>query len=366
MRGEIKTGRLPGAVVLAGEGGRVVYRGAFGWKAPPPGAQPLTEDTVFDLASLTKVVATTTAVMQLVEAGKLELDRPAADYWPAFAQGGKGAITIRQLLTHVSGLPPDLDLDAPWRGQDEGLDRAAAVKPTGPPGAKFVYSDINFIVLGEIVRRISGEPLDVYARRHIFEPLHMADTGFDPPKAELRRIAATDRQDGALRWGQVQDPTAFRMGGVAGHAGVFSTAQDLTKFVQMLLNGGELDGARILEPETVALMTAPEVLPGGVRRGLGWDMGSPYANGMDLAFGPMSFGHTGYTGCSLWIDPQSKSFLIILSSRLNPDDHGDARPLRRELAALVGPAARRQGAQVLLVNNGPSSTDRSGNGAGPP
>lgn len=330
-----------------GEGGRVVYRAAFGWKSGPPDEQPLRADDVFDLASLTKVVATTTAVMQLVEAGRLELDRPVADYWPAFAAHGKGAITVRQLLTHVSGLPPDLDLNASWSGQDEGLVRAAAVRPIHAPGERFLYSDINFIVLGELVRRVSGERLDVYARRHIFEPLGMAETGFLPPRAELSRIVATDRQEGRLRWGEVQDPTAFRMDGVAGHAGLFSTADDLARFARMLLNGGELGGVRILKPETVALMTAPERLPGGVRRGLGWDMASPYSGGMDVAFGPGGFGHTGYTGCSIWLDPKRKAFLIILASRLFPDDRGDARPLRRALAGLVGSSPAR--ARMILT-----------------
>lgn len=334
-------------MVLVGVDGRILYRSAFGWRSAPPGAAPLTADTIFDLASLTKVVATTTAVMQLVETGKLELDRPAADYWPAFAANGKATITVRQLLTHVSGLPADLDLAPDWQGQDEGLARAAAARPEHAPGERFVYSDINFIVLGELVRRVSGEPLDTYARRHIFAPLAMNDTGFLPPKAALTRIAATDRQAGSVRWGEVQDPTAFRMGGVAGHAGLFSTADDLARFAEMLLNGGQLDGVRILKPETVAMMTAPEPLPGGVSRGLGWDMASPYSGGMDVAFGPASFGHTGYTGCSLWIDPESRSFLIILSSRLNPDDHGDVRPLRRELSALVGPVVRDAGRLAL-------------------
>ena len=333
---EIRAGHVPGAVVVVGERGRVVYQAAFGWKALTPEPAALGPGDIFDLASVTKVVATTTAVMQLVEQGRLELDSPVAAYWPAFGANGKSAITDRQLMTHTSGLPADLDLTTGWRGEDEALARAAAVRPSRAPGERFLYSDINFIVLGELVRRVSGEPLDVYARRHVFEPLGMTETGFRPPEAELSRIVATDRQDGQLRWGQVQDPTAFRMGGVAGHAGLFSTAGDLVRFAQMLVGGGELDGVRVLKPQTVALMTRPEVLPGGALRALGWDVASPYSAGMDAAFGPGSFGHTGYTGCSLWIDPSSGRFLIVLSSRLHPDDKGDAMPLRRRLAALLG------------------------------
>jgi CubicO group peptidase (beta-lactamase class C family) len=285
-------------------------------------------------------VATTTAVMQLVEAGRIDLNRPVAGYWPAFAANGKAEITVRQLLTHTSGLAPDLDLAADWRGQDAALALAAAARPVHPPGTRFLYSDINFIVLAELVASVSGEPLDAYARRHIFQPLRMVDTGFTPPDAERARIAATDRQDGMLRWGQVQDPTAYRMGGVAGHAGLFSTADDLARFARMLLQGGSLDGVRILKPETVALMTRPAALPGGARRGLGWDSASPYSAGMDAAFGPTAYGHTGYTGCSLWIDPASQRFLILLTSRLHPDGHGDVKPLRRDLARLVGAVTR--------------------------
>jgi CubicO group peptidase (beta-lactamase class C family) len=336
---EIQAGRVPGAVVLMGQGGRTVYRAAFGSRSLAEDRAPLAADDIFDLASVTKVVATTTAVMQLVEQGRIDLDRPVADYWPAFAANGKAAITVRQLLTHTSGLPADLDLAGDWRGQEAGLALVAAARPIRPPGAAFRYSDVNFIALGEVVRQVSGEPLEVYAQRHVFGPLGMVDTGFSPPPAKLDRVVATDREDGQLRWGQVQDPTAYRMGGVAGHAGLFSTADDLARFARMLLNGGELDGARILKPETVALMTEPAMLPGGVRRGLGWDVASPYSGGMDVAFGPGGFGHTGYTGCAIWIDPPTGGYLIVLTSRLDPDGKGDAKPLRRELARILAQAA---------------------------
>jgi CubicO group peptidase (beta-lactamase class C family) len=340
VQAQIQAGHIPGAMVLVGAHGRTVYRAVFGAQSLEPALEPLSADDIFDLASLTKVVATTTAVMQLVEAGRLDLDKPVAAYWPAFAANGKAEITVRELLTHTSGLRPDLDLSSDWRGEDAALLGASAERPIRPPGAAFLYSDINFIVLGELVRRVSGEPLDVYVQRHIFQPLRMVDTGFTPSDAQLARIVPTDREDGQLRWGRVQDPTAYRMGGVAGHAGLFSTADDLARFAQMLLQGGSLDGARILAPETVALMTRPATLPGGVRRGLGWDSASPYSAGMDAAFGPSAYGHTGYTGCSLWIDPSSKSFLILLTSRLHPDGHGDVKPLRHALARLVAEATR--------------------------
>jgi CubicO group peptidase (beta-lactamase class C family) len=205
---DLEAGHVAGAVVIVGEQGRTVYRQAFGLRALAPAPAPMRADDIFDLASLTKVVATTTAVMQLVEAGKIRLDAPAAAYWPAFAANGKAQITIRQLLTHTSGLAPDLDLSANWSGVDDALARAAAAAPIRPPGAAFGYSDINFIVLGAVVARVSGEPLDAYVQAHVFNPLGMADTGFDRPASSLARIVATDQQDGRPRWGQVQDPTA--------------------------------------------------------------------------------------------------------------------------------------------------------------
>ena len=336
MTRDLALGHVPGAVVVIGEGGHTVYRAAFGLRSLEPARAPLRPDDIFDLASLTKVIGTTTAVMQLAEAGRIDLDAPAAAYWPAFAANGKAGITVRQLLNHTSGLAPDLDLSEDWSGLDAGLEHVAAARPMRPPGAGFLYSDLNFITLGAIVSRVTGEPLDAYLQAHVFGPLGMTNTGFDPPSSSLARVVATDREQGRLRWGEVQDPTAFRMGGVAGHAGLFSDADDLARFARMLLGRGELDGARILKPETVALMTRPVVLPGGARRGLGWDIGSAYSVGMDAAFGRASFGHTGYTGCLLWIDPASQSYLIILTSRLHPDDQGDVKPLRQDLGRFVG------------------------------
>ncbi|HEY0182983.1 MAG TPA: serine hydrolase domain-containing protein [Rhodopila sp.] len=330
VRHEVAAGHIPGAVVLIGERGRVVYRAAFGSMSLVPEATPMRPDAIFDLASLTKVIATTTAVMQLVELQRMQLDQPVSRYWPAFAEAGKAAITVRQLLTHTSGLRPDLDLARDWSGYAAGLDRVVAEHPVYPPGERFLYSDINFIVLGELVRRISGEPLDVYTTRHVFAPLHMADTGFHPAPARQARIVPTDREAGVVRRGEVQDPTAYRMGGVAGHAGLFSTADDLATFARALLGRG--GGAHILRSGTIAEMTAPADLPGGVRRGLGWDSASAYAAGMDNAFGPRSFGHTGYTGTLLWIDPARQDFLVLLTSRLHPDGRGDAGPLRRQIA----------------------------------
>jgi len=337
VREEIDAGHIPGAVVLIGERGRVAYLGAFGAQSVIPRPMPMRSNAIFDLASLTKVI-TATAVMQLVESGRLALDRPVAEYWPEFAAAGKEAITIEQLLTHTSGLRPDLDLAGPWTGETGAIEWIIAERPLEPPGSEFIYSDIGFIVLGELVHRVSGEPLDVYARRHIFRPLGMTDTGFRPSASNRARIVPTDRQEGSLRWGVVQDPTAFRMSGVAGHAGVFSTAGDLAKFAEMLLARGSRHGVRILRPETVARMTAAVTLPGGARRSLGWDIGSPYSAGIDTSFEAGAYGHTGYTGTLLWVDPARGGFLVILASRLHPNGRGDARPLRERIAQLVGSA----------------------------
>jgi uncharacterized protein YbbC (DUF1343 family) len=338
LKEEIEAGHLPGAVVVVGERGRVVYRQAFGDRSLEPSRAPMTADTIFDLASLTKVVATTTAMMQLVESGRLKLQDRVSKYWPGFAANGKQGITVEQLLTHTSGFRPGLDMKESWSGAETARARVEAERPIHAPGTKFDYSDINFVVLGELVRRITGEPLDLYAARHIFGPLGMADTGFRPSPSARPRIAPTDVQDGVLRWGVVQDPTAYRMGGVAGNAGLFATADDLSAFAQMLLNRGTYRGKRILSAASVARMTSPRILPGGVRRGLGWDIASPYTLGQDAAFGSGSFGHTGYTGTSFWVDPKRGSYLIVLTSRLHPNDRGDAKPAVRQLAGIVAAA----------------------------
>ncbi len=307
----------------------------------------MTTGTIFDLASLTKVVATTTAVMQLVEQGRIDLDAPVARYWPAFGVNGKRSITVRELLTHYSGLAPDLSERKPWHGRRAAMRLIVAARPLFPPGSRYVYSDINFETLGELVRRISGEPLDVYCERHIFAPLGMKDTGFCPPRAARARIAPTEYIDGRLRWGKVHDPSAFRMGGVAGHAGLFSSAGDLAIFAQMMLDMGRARGARILGASSIEEMTMPESPPGDRRlRGLGWDIAAPLASNRDDLAPVGSYGHTGFTGTLIWIDPVSDTYVIILTNRVYPYGHGDARPLRERILNLVsqalGPVSERR------------------------
>jgi uncharacterized protein YbbC (DUF1343 family)/CubicO group peptidase (beta-lactamase class C family) len=329
----IQENNIPGAVLVVGHDGRVIYRKAYGERALEPRREPMALNTIFDLASLTKVIVTTTSVMQLVEEGKIRLNDPVAKYLPEFAQNGKQDITLRQLLTHFSGLEPDLDLKTPWEGKETAYRMAFAETPQDAPGSRFTYSDINFIVLGALVEKVSGETLDEYAQRHIFAPLKMTHTRYLPPATWLPKIAPTqyDENEHMLR-GVVHDPTARRMGGVAGHAGLFSTGDDLAKFAQALLDGG--DG--ILSPPSVEKMTSPEQPPlAPVLRGFGWDIDSPYSTNRGALFPVGSYGHTGFTGTSLWIDPTTRTYIILLSNAVHPRGQGSAVALRSEVATTV-------------------------------
>ncbi|MGE3472282.1 MAG: exo-beta-N-acetylmuramidase NamZ domain-containing protein [Vicinamibacterales bacterium] len=346
----IADGRMPGAVVVVGRGDSVAFQKAYGQRAVVPLAEPMTLDTVFDMASLTKVIATTTAVMQLVERGVVRLTDPVARWVPGFEKYGKGDITVRHLLTHVSGLRPDVDLGEPWKGYDAAIALAVDEVPQSPPGERFVYSDINFFLLGHIVAQASGLPLERYVADRVFGPLGMTDTGFLPPIERIGRIAPTERCRFLDAWpckapgveplrGVVHDPTARRMGGVAGHAGLFSTARDLTRFARMLLGGGTLGGRRVLSPLTVAKMIAPAT-PADMAavRGLGWDLDTSYSSNRGELMPIGSFGHTGFTGTSLWVDPRTKLFVIFLSSRLHPDGTGDVGAVRARVATIAASA----------------------------
>jgi uncharacterized protein YbbC (DUF1343 family)/CubicO group peptidase (beta-lactamase class C family) len=329
----IADGNIPGAVLVVGHNGAVIYRKAYGSRALEPKRETMTLDTVFDLASLTKVIATTTAVMQLFEQGSVRMNDPVAKYLPEFAQNGKEDITLRQLMTHYSGLAPDLDLTTPWEGKNTGYQLAFVEPPETTPGSGFVYSDINFITLGAIVEKVSGESLDEYATKHIFAPLKMTRTRFVPPESWRSKIAPTqyDENEHMLR-GVVHDPTARRMGGVAGHAGLFSTGDDLAKFAQALLNGG--DG--ILSADTVEKMTSPETPPQApVLRGFGWDIDSPFSSNRGDLLPVGSFGHTGFTGTSVWIDPTTETYIILLTNSVHPRGKGNAIGLRTKVATEV-------------------------------
>lgn len=331
----IDSRQIPGAVVLVGHNGRVVYRRAFGYRALEPRRERMTLDTIFDLASLTKVVATTTAVMQLVQEGKIRPNDSVVRYLPEFGQNGKEDITVRELLTHYSGLDPDLDLKTPWQGKATAYAMAYAEKPDLPPGAEFVYSDINFITLGAIVEQVSGMTLDNYASTHIFTPLKMTHTRFLPPASWRPKIAPTQYdEDNVMLRGVVHDPTARRMGGVAGHAGVFSTADDLSKFAQALLSG-----SKVLSPLMVEKMTTPQQPPNATTlRGFGWDIDSPFSTNRGDLLPVGSYGHTGFTGTSLWIDPVTKTYIILLTNSVHPRGRGNAVSLRTKVATAVAAA----------------------------
>ena len=350
--------RLPGAVVLIGRRDEVLLRKVYGLRAVSPAAEPMTLETIFDLASLTKPIATATAVMQQVEAGTIRLDGRVADYIPDFGKYGKDRITVRHLLTHMSGLRPDLDLGDEFEGRATAIRYALEEIPGAPPGRVFVYSDINFFLLADIVARVTGMPFERYTRERIFEPLGMRDTMFLPPASLASRIAPTERCP-RLAWpcpdaeaaeagnvpmlrGVVHDPTARRMDGVAGHAGLFGTAQDLSRFARMLLGEprrGTLGGTRVLSPLSVARMTSPATPESEPAvRGLGWDINSAFSSNRGDLLPLGSFGHTGFTGTSMWIDPVSGLYVIFLSNRVHPDGTGDVTALRARVASIAAAA----------------------------
>jgi uncharacterized protein YbbC (DUF1343 family) len=367
---------LPGAVVLVGRGDRVVSVKTYGNRVVAPATEPMTADTIFDLASLTKVVATTTSVMMLVEQGRIRLNDRVSAYVSGFGRYGKEDVTVRHLLTHVGGLRPDVDLTLDWRGYDTAIELAKEEVAVAPPGERFIYSDIGFFVLGEIVARVSGEPLDIFARRHIFEPLGMKETMFSPPDALRPRIAPTercepyawpcDKPDAPMLRGVVHDPTARRMGGVAGHAGLFGTAHDLSIFCRMLLGGGQVNGVRVLSPLTVSKMTQPASPPDHRnQRGLGWDIDSSFSANRGELLPVGSFGHTGFTGTSIWVDPMTQVFMVFLSNRVHPDGKGDVTPLRAKVATAVAAALTDPSPASVLREQRMTGTD-FGPGASPP
>jgi len=333
LQNAVDKGMTPGAVCIVGHNGIFVYRKAFGNRAVNPKPEPMTIDTVFDMASLTKIMATTGSIMRMVQLGQIKLNDPVSRYIPEFAQNGKEEVTIRQLLTHYSGLPATLEMRPAWTGLDEGYRHANTVKLVNPPGTTFLYSDVDFIVLGELVQKVSGVPLDQYAKTFIFEPLGMKTTQFLPPLEWLGRTAPTvvNEKTGEVVRAAVHDPTARAMGGVAGHAGLFSTVEDTAKFAQALLDGGSPIWSRAI----VEKMTTPAQPPNlTVVRGLGWDIDSPFSSSRGELLPVGSFGHTGLTGTSLWIDPTTDSYIILLTNASNLKE-GTVLALRTEIATAV-------------------------------
>ena len=332
--------RMPGCVVLVGYRGRTAWLKSYGSRQVKPDVVPMTTDTVFDLASLTKPIATATSILLLVEDGLVELDAPAATYIPEFGVEGKEVITIRQLLTHQSGLLPDNSIKDYENGRADAFLRIHELDLRAEPGTRFMYSDVGFIVLGEIVERVSGKALDTFARERIFTPLGMLETGFNPPAELKKRAAPTQERNGKWMRGEVHDPRAFRMDGVAGHAGLFSTAEDLARFAQMLINNGCLGKTRILKRETCQLMQRSQEVSSGVRT-LGWDRRTGYSSNRGDLFSASAFGHGGFTGTALWIDPKQEMFVIFLSNRVHPDGKGSVNTLAGRIGTIAAAAISR-------------------------
>ncbi len=331
----IQNHEMPGAVLLVGHDGKVIYRKSFGNRSLEPKIEPMTVDTIFDMASLTKVIATTTAVMQLEEQGRIRMNDPVVKYIPEFGQNGKGDITVRDLLTHYSGFAPDIDLTPDFNSREAAYSMAFAATPVAPPETQFIYSDTNFIVLAALVERITGTTLDAYCAQNIFTPLGMSHTRFLPPADWIPQIAPTqyDEHNQMLR-GVVHDPRSRRMGGVAGHAGLFSTADDLAKFAQALL-----DGSTVLSSLAIRKMTSPEQ-PANMPaiRGFGWDIDSPFSTNRGELLPVGSFGHTGFTGTSIWIDPTTHTYIILLTNSVHPRGQGNVISLRTRVATAVAAA----------------------------
>jgi uncharacterized protein YbbC (DUF1343 family)/CubicO group peptidase (beta-lactamase class C family) len=382
----------PGAVVVVGRRGRIVYRKAFGDRAVLPRREPMTLDTIFDLASLTKIVATATSIMMLVERGKVSLADPVSLYIPEFAANGKERITVEQVMTHRAGLPPDNEI-ADYVGVSiKPLEEIYKLQPSYEPGSRFVYSDVGFIVAAEIVRRVSGKPIDQFAAENIFRPLGMKDTRYLPiergpegasdQSSKLKsqssnysteRIAPTEMREGRWMRGEVHDPRSYEMGGVAGHAGLFSTADDLAIFCQMILNKGAYNGARLLAPYTVERMMSAHSLPTSQMRGIGWDVNTSFSSNRGDIFPVGTFGHTGFTGTSLWLDPASETFVILLTNRVHPAGRGDVTRLRSFIASIVAgsiieppyrPVFDSLGAAVAYTEASRAAINRSGPPAG--
>ena len=341
----VAAGNTPGVVFLVGHEGKIVYRKAFGARSLLPTRSPMTVDTVFDLASLTKVIATNSAVMALLEEGRIRPQDRVTAYWPEFGQNGKDRVTVRQLLTHTSGLPSWVNYSGKFADpkgpavqdhRQQVLDDIAALPLANPPGTKFVYSDLGFITLGNLVQRITGEPLDLYVKHRIFEPLKMRDTTFNPGPELCKRCAPTTPWNGIFRQGQVHDGNSAMCGGVAGQAGLFSTANDLAKFAWMLLSSDEPDRHHFpLSPATVRLMTSPQSPRGLPVRGFGWDIDTAYSHVRGDLMPLGTFGHTGFTGTYIWVDPYSRSFVIGLSNRVHPDEKGDPLGMWAKAANVV-------------------------------
>jgi uncharacterized protein YbbC (DUF1343 family) len=335
----IQEGKMPGCVVCFGRRGKIAYLRAFGNRQLHPEPIAMTVDTVFDVASITKPVAAGTSIMKLVEDGHLRLGSKVIDFFPEFGVNGKEAITIQDLLIHQSGLIPDNPMSDYLEGPEIAWKRICELKLVAPVGKSFKYSDVNFIVLAKIVEKVSRKDLHHFSQQHLFQPLGMAETGFVPDEPLRSRAAPTERREGRWIQGEVHDPRAHALGGIAGHAGLFSTATDLARYATMMLGGGtfEVPGAapiRVLSERSVAMMTRSYSVTTG-QRGLGWDRRTGYSTNRGDLLSDAAFGHGGFTGTVLWIDPELDLFFIFLSNRVHPDGKGSVNPLAGQMANAI-------------------------------
>lgn len=339
----------PGAVVVAGRSDGILYQKAFGRFTYDPTSAPVTPDTVYDMASLTKTIATATSAMVLVDQKKLTVADPVSRHLPGMSVADKRDITIEQCLLHRAGFIADNPIKDYDAAPEAAIAAIFAGKLKARPGTAFEYSDVGFIILGELVKTVAGSPVDVFARQHVFDPLGMSSTTFNPPADWRARTAPTEfRPGGTLTVATVHDPRAARLGGVAGHAGLFSTGPDVARYCRMILGRGQLDGKRILSEATVAEMLKSRCMPDGKNcRAYGWDVDtrfSPATRGERFERGT-TVGHTGYTGTSFWLDPVNDAFVVILTNRVHPDDDATIAPLRKRVAtlaaeAMLGPKGR--------------------------
>lgn len=342
-----KEGEFAGCVVAIGRRREVALVRAYGYRQIEPTQQPMQTDTVFDLASLTKPIATGTAIMILLERGELRLRDPVHQLIPGFVGAGvesekaneadaiKRQITVEHLLTHTAGYIPDNSLNDYQDGPEQARQNLIELPPEDPPGNRFRYSDVSFQLLGIIVEEVSGKRLDQFLQAEAWQPLAMADTGYNPAEGLRDRAAATEQRDGEWLIGQVHDPRAAKTEGVAGHAGLFSTASDLSRYARMLLNRGTLDGKRLLSAAAVREMTRPRTLPGNELRAAGWDVLSGYSRNRGELFSPAAFGHGGFTGTAIWIDPRLDLFVVFLSNRLHPDGKGSVNDLAGKIGTIA-------------------------------
>lgn len=335
----IRDGHMPGCVVCVGRRGKIGLLKSYGERAVEPTREAMTTDTIFDLASLTKPIATGTSVLLLVEQGKVKVDAPVAIYLPEFAANGKEKVTVEQLLIHTSGLIPDNALRDYEDGPARAIERVFALQPRTPPGEAFAYSDVGFIVLAELVKQVSGQDVQAFSQEHVFRPLGMKDTRYLPPEDQRPRIAPTERRGETWIRGEVHDPRALKLGGIAGHAGLFSTAADLATYASAMLD----QGRPILREDTWKTFTAPRKIPARDKeafRTLGWDSRSGYSGNRGEGMSAAAFGHGGFTGTGIWIDPDRDLFVIVLANRLHPDGKGNVNPLIGRIGTIAVEAGK--------------------------